>query len=103
MTDHYTKGAAYSSLANRGVIITPLTSIKEIQGNTVVVYNILSNAERQIEGVDTVVYAMDGRPNDTLYRSLKGKVKELYLIGQALSPRRLLDSVADAYRVARAI
>jgi hypothetical protein len=60
----------------------------------------LSGAERRIEGVDTVVYFMDGRPNDVLYHSLKGKVKELCLVGQALSPRRLFDSVVDSYVVA---
>ncbi|MFC1914399.1 FAD-dependent oxidoreductase [Chloroflexota bacterium] len=103
MTDHYTKPAAYSLLANKGVAITPLTSIKELKGNTVVAYDMYSGAERQIDGVDTVVFAIEGRPNDALYRSLEGKVKELYLIGQALAPRKLLDSVADAYQVVRKV
>ncbi|MFC1929944.1 FAD-dependent oxidoreductase, partial [Chloroflexota bacterium] len=101
MTDHYTLPAIYSMLANKDVVITPLTSIREIKGNTVVVYNMFSGAERRIEGVDTVVYALDGRPNDVLYHSLQGRVKELYLIGQALAPRRLLDSIHDGARVGR--
>jgi 2,4-dienoyl-CoA reductase-like NADH-dependent reductase (Old Yellow Enzyme family)/thioredoxin reductase len=94
---------AYFSTLSRGVVITPLTSIKEIQGRTVIVYNVLTNAERQIEGIDSVVVCTDEKANDALYYSLKGQVKELYLIGQALSPRRLLDSIADAYVTARAL
>jgi len=96
-TDHHTFLSVYRQMADKGIVVTNLTSIKEVQGNTVVVYNMLSGAERRIEGVDTVVYFMDGRPDDALYHSLKGKAKELYLVGQALSPRRLFDSVADSY------
>ena len=103
MTDPYTWLAVYTQMSQKGIEISPLTSIKEVRGNTVVVYDVQSGAEKTIEGVDTVVYVMDGRPNDALYHALKGHVKECYLIGQALSPRRLLDSVHDAYRVVRGI
>lgn len=101
--DIFTTQMAYVSVLSKGVVITPLTGIKEIRGKTIIVHNILTDAERQIEEIDTVVICTDERANDTLYRSLKGKVKELYLIGQALAPRRLLDSIADAYVTARAL
>jgi len=94
---------AYFSALSKGVVITPLTGIKEIQGRTVITYNVITSAERKIEGIDTVVMCTDERANDALYYALKGQVKELYLVGQALSPRRLLDSVADAYTMARAL
>lgn len=95
--DIFTTQMAYFSTLSRGLIITPLTGVKEIKGTSVIVYNILTNQERQIDGIDTIVVCTDEKPNDALYRSLKGQVKELYLVGQALSPRRLLDSIADAY------
>jgi pyruvate/2-oxoglutarate dehydrogenase complex dihydrolipoamide dehydrogenase (E3) component len=101
--DILTVEMAYFSALSKGVVVTPLTSIKEIQGKTVITYNVLTNAERQIEGIDTVVFCTDEKTNDSLYYSLKGKVKELHLVGQALSPRRLLDSIADAYVTARAL
>jgi 2,4-dienoyl-CoA reductase-like NADH-dependent reductase (Old Yellow Enzyme family)/thioredoxin reductase len=94
---------AYFSTLSKGVVITPLTGIKEIRGQTVVAYHVITNAERQIEGIDTVVVCADEKTNDALYYALKGQVKELYLVGQALSPRRLLDSIADAYVTARAL
>jgi len=78
MVDYFTRQVIYSSIISKRVIITPLTAIKEIQGNTVIVYNLLTNAEREIEGVDTIVVCTDGRGDDSLYRALRGKVKELY-------------------------
>jgi hypothetical protein len=62
---------------------------------------VLTNAESLIEEVDSIVFCTDGRADDALYRSLKGKVKELYEVGQCLSPRRLLDSIHDGARIGR--
>lgn len=99
--DRSTLEAIYPRLLNKGVIITPLTRVKEIQGSTLIVSNVLTNAERRIEGVDTIVISTDGKADNALYRSLKGKLKELYAVGQCLSPRRLLDSIYDGARVGR--
>ena len=101
--DTYTVETAYRSALGRGVVITPLTSLKDIRGRTATVYDVITNAERTIDNIDTVVVCTDETPNDALYRALKGKVPELKLVGQALSPRRLLDSIADAYTAARAL
>jgi NADPH-dependent 2,4-dienoyl-CoA reductase/sulfur reductase-like enzyme len=101
--DILTVEMAYFNALSKGVVITPLTGIKEIKGKDVITYNVLTSAEKKIEGIDTVVMCTDERANDTLYYALKGQVKELHLVGQALSPRRLLDSIADAYVAARAL
>jgi hypothetical protein len=57
--------------------------------------------EKELEGVDTVIFCTHGRANDWLYGALKGKVKELYQVGQCVSPRELLDSVHDGAFVGR--
>ena len=101
MVDYHTIHVAYTNVLTKGVIITPLTAIKEIREKTIIVYNLLTNSEREIDGIDTVVVCTDGRANDSLHRSLKGKVKELYAVGQCVSPRKLLDSIHDGYRVGR--
>lgn len=101
--DNYTIEAIYAIVLGKGVVITPLTGVKEIKGNTVIAYNMLTGAEREIEGVDTVVFCTAGMANDSLYRSLKGKVKELYQVGQCVSPRKLLDSIYDGAVVGRKI
>jgi len=101
MVDYHTIWVTYTRVLSKGVIITPLTGVQEFRGDTVVTYNTLTNVENEIKGVDTVVFCTDGRAEDSLYRSLKGKVKELYEVGQCLSPRRMLDSVYDGNRVGR--
>jgi 2,4-dienoyl-CoA reductase-like NADH-dependent reductase (Old Yellow Enzyme family)/thioredoxin reductase len=101
--DWHTLRTIYTRLLRNGVIITPVTEVKEIRGTSVVVKNIFTGGERTIEGIDTVVFCTHGRANDTLYRALKGKVKELYMAGQCVSPRWLPDSTADGARAARAI
>ena len=99
--DNYTIEVAYTRVLTKGVVITPLVRVKEIRGNIVIICNVLTGVERQIDGVDTIVFATDGKANDKLYRSLKGKVAELYQVGQCVSPRKLLDSVYDGAMVGR--
>ena len=101
--DPFTLWEIYGRALSKGVVITSLTKVREIKGNTVVIYNVLTGVEKEIKGVDTVVFTTDGMANDTLYRSLKGKVKELYEVGQCVSPRKMLDSVYDGAVVGRKI
>lgn len=94
----------YTRLIAKGVTFTPLTGVKEIRGNDVITYNVLTGAQGQIEGIDTVVFCTTGKANNALYRSLKGKFKgELYQVGQCASPRELLDSIYDGSFVGRAL
>jgi len=99
-----TLGLVLSRLYRKGVVVTNSMRIKAVQENTVIVAtNILSRQERTIEEVDTVVLALGSRANDSLYKALKGKVRELYLVGQALAPRKMLDSTLDGLRVGRMV
>jgi len=91
--------SVYTRLLRAGVTITVLTAVKEIRGDTVITRNVFSGAEGRIEGVDTVVAAMGGKANDSLYRSLKGKVKELYAIGDCVQPRLIPQATLDGLRI----
>jgi mycofactocin system FadH/OYE family oxidoreductase 2 len=99
--DSGTMGFMYRQLLNKGGAITPLTRVKAIEEHAVVTTNVLTGVERRIEGVDTVVFAAIGKADDALYRALKGKVKEIYAVGQCVSPRLLPDSIWDGARVGR--
>jgi thioredoxin reductase len=101
--DALTLWEMYGRALSKGVVMTPLTKVREIKGNTVVTYNVLTGVEKEIEGVDTVVFTTNGMANDSLYRSLKGRVKELYEVGQCVSPRKMVDSVYDGAVVGRKI
>ncbi|MDP2919663.1 MAG: FAD-dependent oxidoreductase [Dehalococcoidia bacterium] len=91
-----TRQAIYQRLLTKGVVLTPTTAVKEIAGDAVVTYNIFTNQERRIEGVDTVVVACGGRENNALYYALKGFVEELYLVGDANGVRKIHDATNEA-------
>jgi len=99
--DLLTVHGVYTIILSKGVVLTPLTEVEEIRGDTVIAYNVLSNKERLIEGVDTIIISTTGKADDGLYRSLKGKVKELHGIGHCMAPRTLADSILDAAIVGR--
>jgi 2,4-dienoyl-CoA reductase-like NADH-dependent reductase (Old Yellow Enzyme family)/thioredoxin reductase len=103
MVDNHTLQTIYTRLHMNDVVMTPSTGLKEVRGNTAVLYNLLTGKEKEIEGIDTVVTCTDGRQDDSLYYALKGKVKELYEVGQCVSPRQLLESVADGHQIGRAL
>ena len=69
--------------------------------NIVVVYNSLTNAERQIERVDSIVFFYDGIPGNSFYYSSTGKVKKPYEACKCVSLRKLLDSIYDTAIVGR--
>ena len=94
-------GPQIQRLRKNGVLLTPLTGVKEIQGNTVVLFDIFTQEERRLEGIDTVVLSMINKANSDLHGQLKGKVKELYAVGDCVAPRRVIDAVYEGHRVAR--
>jgi pyruvate/2-oxoglutarate dehydrogenase complex dihydrolipoamide dehydrogenase (E3) component len=80
-----------------------LTGLKAIDGGVVTVFNSLTREERTLNGIDTVVLAEGGESDNTLFRSLKGKVGELYGAGDCLTPRRVMHAVLEGSRAGRAV
>jgi len=93
----------YKRLFTRGVVLTPGTELRAVEGSAVIVANVYSGAERRIEGVDTVVLSAGSRSTDSLYRALKGQVPELHAVGDCVAPRGVHQAILDATRVARKI
>jgi 2,4-dienoyl-CoA reductase-like NADH-dependent reductase (Old Yellow Enzyme family)/thioredoxin reductase len=94
---------ALMRLQAKGVVVTPAVDIRSVQGSTVTVSSAYGRQQRIIEGVDTVVVARGSVADDGLYRALKGKVRELYSVGQCVAPRKMLDSTLDGLRVGRMV
>jgi mycofactocin system FadH/OYE family oxidoreductase 2 len=94
---------AHQRLARKGVTFTPDFAVTEIQGTAVKGLNYYNNEWRTFEGYDTVVYAMGSRAEDALYKALKGKIKELYRIGDCLAPRKIDMAILEGDKVARMI
>lgn len=92
---------ARQRLAKKGVTCTPDIAVLEIQGTLVKGLNVYSNEMIDFKGYDTVVMAAGNMANDALYFSLKGKVKEIYRIGDCVAPRKTDMAIVEGHRVGR--
>ena len=88
-------------LARKGITCTPDIAVLEIQGTVVKGLNVYSNEMIDFEGYDTVVLAAGNSALDPLYFALKGKVKELYRIGDCVAPRKTDIAIVEGHRVGR--
>ena len=52
---------------------------------------------------DTIVIATGAKPNDGLFKELKGKVSELHSIGDCAEPRKIINAIAEGASVGRQI
>jgi len=93
----------YQRLYEKKVDLRPFTAVKEIKDRKVVIHNVFTKNEEEIDGIDTVVIAAGNRSNNQMYRALKGKVKELYAIGDCVSPRKVNDAMIEGNRVGRLV
>jgi len=94
---------ARKRLACKGVTFTPDIAVLEIQGKTVKGLNVYSNEMIDFDGYDTIVLAAGNISQDKLYFDLKGRVKELYRIGDCVAPRKTDMAVAEGHRVGRSL
>jgi hypothetical protein len=79
----------------------PLTAAVRLSGKSLTVRHVLTRLETQVSGIDNLV-VVDGRqPVDGLAAQLKGVVGEIHVIGDALSPRRMLHATLDGARLGR--
>jgi thioredoxin reductase len=84
-------------LMQKGVTFTHDFAVMEIRGTEVHGFNVYSNEWKVLQGYDTVVAAMGNRADDALYHALKGRVKELYRIGDCVAPRKVDMAIHEGY------
>jgi len=94
---------AHQRLAQKGVTFTPDFAVTEIQGLTVKGLNYYNNEWLTFADNDTVVYAQGTYADDALYKALKGRVKELFRVGDCVAPRRLDMAILEGDRAGREI
>jgi 2,4-dienoyl-CoA reductase-like NADH-dependent reductase (Old Yellow Enzyme family)/thioredoxin reductase len=87
------------------VQIHPFTWIKNIGDRAVTLYNFYYHEkETLMEDVDSVIFTTGKLQNDSLYSAFKGKVPELYLIGDAkIGGARIGNAIYDGQKIGREI
>ena len=100
----------YSSrqrLLQKGVTFTPDIAVMEVGGEagakTVKGFNVYSNVWNEWGPYDSLVLAMGQQVDDDLYMSLKGKVPELYRIGDCVAPRKVDMAIWEGHKLGREI
>jgi 2,4-dienoyl-CoA reductase-like NADH-dependent reductase (Old Yellow Enzyme family) len=86
-------------LLQRGVELQPMTGLREIRRGEIVVHNTLTREHRVQSGIDAVVIAGYRQPRAELADLLRERVADLRLIGDCLSPRRLVHATLEGARL----
>lgn len=83
--------------------VTMIAGVKYEEINEKGLTIITKEGERRTIEADTVVPAVPLLPNKGLLETLKGKVAEVYLIGDCNEPKVIIDATAAGYRIANTI
>jgi mycofactocin system FadH/OYE family oxidoreductase 2 len=93
----------YRRLYAAGAMITPLHLLTAIRQDEVTLTHVFSKKEVARTDVDAVVLATDNQADNALYRQLKGRVKELYMAGDCVAPRKLDIAIREGFMVGRSL
>ncbi len=93
----------YSGLYGNGVKINTSHSIKSINGKQVIIFNLFNNKETTLEDVEYIILVNTRKADNTLASTIADKGPKVYLIGDALAPRRYGEAIMDGHSVGREI
>ena len=88
-------------LDGRGVNLMVRAEVQVVTGDGVLVR--MADGKEQALAADTVVLATGVSPNQQLYQALRGKVGEVYQVGNCVEKYDLMESVAAGFNAGRAI
>ncbi|HEX2164853.1 MAG TPA: FAD-dependent oxidoreductase, partial [Thermoanaerobaculia bacterium] len=91
------RGALLARLAELGVEVLPGTELVAVVPGGAAVRT--AAGEHRELPADTVALALGARSDNALVRQLKGKVKELYALGDCLKPRKIGEAIHEGHRV----
>lgn len=85
------------------VTLSPSTYIRRIGDHEVTAYDVFTERERKIEGLEAVVLSTGRVPVNQLAKELEGKVAQLYTVGDALAARPFAAAAYEGQKFARYI
>jgi 2,4-dienoyl-CoA reductase-like NADH-dependent reductase (Old Yellow Enzyme family) len=102
VVDAFEGRALMQRLKRAGVQFQPTTWVRCITERATVLYDVHTQEERQVS-TDAVVLCTGREPISRLAAELSGKVKQLFLIGDALAARPMAAATYEAQKFARLI
>lgn len=91
------KKVLLNALLNKGVRILVDSQVMNIQGNEIVV---CSGDQTKKILFDSLILAVGRTPNNELFDSMNDKHRSKYMVGDCVQPRKIVDAVHEAYKLA---
>ncbi len=86
-----------------GVTFTGSHSIRRVNGRSVVIFNVFSQAERELRDIDAIVAVTGNQARSGLLHAIQGQAPETYGVGDCVSPRKALEAIHEGHLVGRRI
>jgi hypothetical protein len=86
-------------LLTKDVKLSTMSMVKAVRDGKIIAANPISGREWTLDGVSTLVISVGSRTNDALWKAIQGTVKEVYGVGDCVSPRRIQDATLDGLRI----
>lgn len=95
---------SFKRLSGRdNLIMHPMKVLTDFKEGTATLLNIYLGTWEKLDKIDAVVETGIKAPNNGLYESLKDKVPEIYIIGDAAAPRDVASALQDAVGLSKLI
>ena len=82
-------------------LIAGVKKYEEVTDKGLIITN--KEGQKQLLEADSIVTATTMKPHDEILQDLKGKVTELFAIGDCHNPGLIIDAIAEGYRIAKAL
>jgi len=89
----------YQQAFQKGISFIPQTEVMRVSRSGVEVVDKFSQESRTLTGIDMIVLAAPGFPEQRLYKSLLGKGIEIWAVGDCVAPRNLSAAIREGYQV----
>jgi 2,4-dienoyl-CoA reductase-like NADH-dependent reductase (Old Yellow Enzyme family)/thioredoxin reductase len=96
-----TRRRLMDGLRSKKVTLLASATCEEIKEGSVQVTT--AEGKKETIPADTIIIAVGYKANDHLYKTLEGRVSEIYCIGNSSEPRRILDATTEGYRTGLAL
>ncbi|MET8054160.1 FAD-dependent oxidoreductase [Streptosporangium sp. NPDC005286] len=96
----YIIGGILGRLDAQGVRMRFMEEVVTIHDSTVETRNVYSSRTETVGEFDSIVLACGGVSDTALYDDLKGRLPEVYILGDAYAPRRLVFATKQAHALA---
>jgi len=89
----------YQQAFQKGINFIPQTEVVRADRSGIEVVDKFMREPRTLTGIDTIVLADSGLPEQYLYKSLVGKDIEIWAVGDCVAPRNLSAAIREGYQV----